>query len=71
VKFWENNIRIESLNGKEMRYSAGAVRHVYSDASDTGYGDYTVDAGPRIAWSERESQASSKWRELEAINRIL
>ena len=72
MKFWE--INIESLNGKEMRYSAGAVRLVYSDASDTGYGGYTVDVGPRIAqgqWSESESQASSTWRELEAINRIL
>ena len=72
MKFWENNI--ESLNGKEMRYSAGAVRLVYSDASDTGYGGYTVDVGPRIAqgqWSECESQASSTWKELEAINRIL
>ena len=47
MKFWENNI--ESLTGKEMRYSAGAVRLMYSDASDTGYGGYTVDVGPRIA----------------------
>ena len=31
-KFWENNI--ERLNSKEMRYSAGAVRLLYSDASD-------------------------------------
>ena len=72
INFWENNI--ESLNGREMRYSAGAVRLVYSDASDSGYGGYTVDVGLRIAqgqWSESESQASSTWRELEAINRIL
>ena len=72
IKFWENNI--ESLNGKEMRYSAGAVRLVYSDASDSGYGGYAVNVGPRIAqgqWSESESQASSTWRELEVINRIL
>ena len=55
-------------------YSAGAVRLVYSDASDSGYGGYTVDVGIHIAqgqWSESESQASSTWRELEAINRIL
>ena len=46
IKFWEKNI--ESLNGKEMRYSAGAVRLVYSDASDSGYGCYTVDVGLHI-----------------------
>ena len=55
---------------KEMRYSAGAVRLVYSDASDSGYGGYTVDVGPRIAqgqWSVSENQASSTRKELEAI----
>ena len=36
MKFWENNI--ESLNGKEMRYSAGAVRLVYFDAMIQGMG---------------------------------
>ena len=72
IKFWEDNI--ESLNGKEMRYKAGAVRLVYSDASNTGYGGYTVGIGSTVAqgqWSESESQTSSTWRELEAINRIL
>ena len=47
---------------------------MYSDASDSGYGGYTVDVGLRIAqgqWSESESQASSTWRELEVNNRIL
>ena len=47
---------------------------MYSDASDSGYGGYTVDVGIHIAqgqWSESESLASSTWRELEAINRIL
>ena len=45
-----------------------------SDASDSGYGGYTVNIGLHIAqgqWSESESQANSTWRELEAINRIL
>ena len=46
MKFWEKNI--ESLNGKEMRYSTGAVRLVYSDASDSGYGGYTEDVGLHI-----------------------
>ena len=65
INFWEKNT--ESLNGKEMRYSAGAVRLVYSDASDSGYGGYTVDVGIHIAqgqWSESESQARSTWKEL-------
>ena len=47
---------------------------MYSDTSDSGYGGYTVNVGLRIAqgqWSESESQASSTWRELEVINRIL
>lgn len=59
---------------KEMRYKAGAVRLVYSDASNTGYGGYTVGIGSTVVqgqWSESESQTSSTWRELEAINRIL
>ena len=30
-------------------YSAGAVRLVYSAASDSGYGGYTVDVGIHIA----------------------
>ena len=38
----------KSLNGKEMRYSAGVVRLVHSDVSDSGYGGYTVDVGIHI-----------------------
>ena len=53
MKLWENNIET-----KEMRYSAGAVRLMYSDTSDTRY---VVDVGPRIAQGQcmvRECESS-------------
>ena len=55
-------------------HSPSAVRCVYSDASDTGYGGYTVEHGMHIAhgnWLPEEAIQSSTWRELVAVGRVL
>ena len=54
--------------------SPSAVRVVYSDASGSGFGGYTVDDGPQIVhgqWSGWEAQQSSTWRELNAVHTVL
>ena len=50
------------------------MRVVFSDASNTGYGGFTVEHGYHIAhgqWTEEESARSSTWSELAAVVRIL
>jgi len=47
---------------------------VFSDASNTGFGGYTVENGGLIAsgqWSKEETQQSSTWRELRAVHLVL
>ena len=61
-------------HSKSIMHSPSAVRCVYSDASDAGYGGYTVEHGMHIAqgiWSSEEAQQSSTWSELVAVGRIL
>ena len=46
---------------------------VLRDASDTGYGGYTVEHGMHIAqgnWLPKEAKRST-WRELVAVGRVL
>ena len=72
LEFWLGNLR--ALNGRPFRWSPSATRVVYSDASDSGYGGYTVELGPHVSygqWTEKEAQHSSTWRELKAVDRIL
>ena len=72
LEFWRENV--DQLNGAPIWYSPTAVRVVCSDASDTGYGGYSVEVGPGVAqgqWSIEESKRSSTWRELEAVRRVL
>ena len=55
-------------------HSPSALKVVYSDASDTGYGGYVVEHGPCGAygqWTEHGAQQSSTWRELSAMLRVL
>ena len=50
------------------------MRVVYSDASDTGYGDYLVAHGNLVANGQRakdEAKQSSTWRELQAVRLVL
>ena len=55
LQFWRQNI--DYINGQSISFSAGATRVVFSDASSTGYGGYTVELGPEFAhgqWSADE-----------------
>ena len=72
LEFWLGNLR--ALNGRPCRWSPSATRVVYSDASDSGYGGYTVELGPLVSYgqcTEEEAQHSSTWRERKAVDRIL
>ena len=68
----EYNVAV--LNGQPIWFKPGATHVVYSDASDSGYGGYSVEVGPHVAqgcWSEHESKLSSTWRELKAVYQVL
>ena len=72
LQFW--NSQLELMNGKEIWHSPSAIRVVYSDASATGYGGFTVEHGCHAAngaWSEEEMAQSSTWRELKAMRKVL
>ena len=50
------------------------VREVYSDASSTGYGGYSIEHGDQVAagqWLPEEVLWSSTWRELRAVRLVL
>ena len=72
LRFWESNMA--KYNAQPIWHSPSAVRVVYSDASDTGYGGYVVEHGPCTSygqWSKEEAEQSSTWRELMAVWRVL
>ena len=72
LKFWASSIA--DYSSQPIWHSPGAVRVVYSDASDTGYGGYVVEHGPCVAygqWAGKEAAQSSTWRELTAVLRVL
>ena len=72
LQFW--NSQLELINGKEIWHSTSAIRVVYSDASATGYGSFTVEHGCHAAngaWSEEEMAQSSTRRELKAVRKVL
>lgn len=72
IRFWSNGL--EEFNNQPIWHKASAVRVVYSDASNTGYGGYTVEHGPYIAhglWNEEEIKTSSTFRELKAVRLVL
>ena len=72
LEFWQTSYA--EYNCQPIRHSPSAVRVVYSDASDTGYGGFVVEHGPCVAygqWTECEARQSSTWRELTAVLQIL
>ena len=72
LTFWKQSIA--KVNGQPIWHSPSAVRIAYSDASDTGYGGYTVEHGMHVAqgnWLGHEAKQSSTWRELVAVCRVL
>ena len=72
LQFWKQGM--ERFNGQDIWHSPSALRVVDTDASDTGYGGYTVEHGCYIAhgqWTPSESKQSSKWHELRAVSLVL
>ena len=72
LQFWAANI--SSLNGFPIKLRLAPTMQIFSDASDTGYGGF-VQGDPKLRfhgiWTAAESRASSTWRELAAVYRIL
>ena len=67
-------VSIGKVNGQPMWHSPSAVRIVYSDASNIGFGGYIVEHSLHVAqgnWLEHEAKQSSTWRELVAVGRVL
>jgi len=72
LQFWDSNL--QKYNFQPIWRQPGAVRIVYSDASDTGFGGYTVEHADEVAhghWNPLEAQQSSTWRELRAVRLVL
>ena len=72
LQFWE--LSLQGYNSWPIWRQPGAVHVVYSDASDTGFGGYTVEHGDKVVhghWDPMEAQQSSTWHELRAIRLVL
>ena len=72
LQFWETNL--QEYDSQPLWCQPGAVRIVYSDASDTGFGGYIVEHGQYVVhghWDAVEAQQSSTWRELKGIRLVL
>ena len=70
--FWSTGLK--ECNSQPIWHIPGAVRVVYSDASETGYGCYVVEHGPCVAhgqWTAEEAKCSSTWHELSAVHLVL
>ena len=73
LHFWSKNI--EGFNGCSFKPRYSTATMVFTDASDTGYGGFTVDKlGNHICtgrFSEDEATMSSTFRELLAVKLVL
>ena len=72
LSFWAASLT--EYNSQPIWHSPSALRVVYSDASDTGYGGYVVEHGSCTSfgqWSAEEAGQSSTWRELAAVLQVL
>eukprot|EP00731_Ephydatia_muelleri_P026444 Em0018g544a len=72
LEFWAESLH--DFNSQPIWHNPGVLRVVYSDASSTGYGGYTVEHGMHVAngvWLPEEAKQSSTWRELVAVKRVL
>ena len=72
VGFWL--ARISEFNGQNIWPKPSAICIVYSNASSTGFGGYTVEHGNLMAngqWSVGEAAQSSTWWELRAVRLVL
>ena len=72
LTFWSSQLGM--YNTQPIWHPPSAVRVVYSDASDTGFGGYVVEHGCCIAhgqWTSDEALKSSTWCELSAVYLVL
>ena len=72
IDFWSDSL--QDYNAHPIWHFSSAVRIVYSDASDTGCGGYTVEHGPVVAhgqWSQEDASQSSTFHELRAVRLVL
>ena len=72
LQFWL--LEIQQFNGQNIWVGPSALRVVYTDASSTGSGGYTVQHGCYIAhglWLPEEAEKSSTWREIRALRMVL
>ena len=72
INFWRFNMN--NVNFKYFKTDVSCHTIVYSDASNTGYGGYTVDNPYNVAhgmWSENQISNSSTWKELTAVRNVL
>lgn len=71
ISFWKENLPF--LNVKPFKRDFACHTLVYSDASDTGFGGYSVENPHSIAhgmWSDTEKRNSSTWKELTAVYKV-
>ena len=72
---WCDVLTLSHEASKELEFwscghTPSAVRVVYSDASETGYGGYVVEHGASVSyghWTPVQAVRSSTWRELAAV----
>ena len=72
IVFWEQCLT--DYKAQPVWHSPSAMRVVYSDASDTGYGGYVVEHGPCVVhgqWAAEKATQSSTWPELTTVLRVL
>ena len=72
INFWYSSL--EEYNSQPIWHTPSAVRVVYTDASDTGYGGYVVEHADCVSygqWTCQKAEHSSTWRELSAVLRVL
>ena len=72
LQFWKDNVN--TLNKAKIAPRVECSRIIYSDASNTGFGGYIVNVADTVShglWDNSESQKSSAWRELKAVELIL
>ena len=72
LNFWSSSLG--EYNSQPIWHTPSAVRVVYTDASDTGYGGYVVEHADCISygqWTCLEAGHSSTWRELSAVWLVL
>ncbi|VDI24913.1 Hypothetical predicted protein [Mytilus galloprovincialis] len=72
LQFWK--LYINEVNVKHFSVDESCHSIIYSDANDTGFGGYIVEAPQNIAngmWIESERSNSSTWKELSVVKKVL